>query len=220
MRFICSIILLFAAPAASHAGVDASKTSVSDGTYSVVSVQSPKECSALCKADDRCRGAVTYQPDTRYPAAECRLNDGLSETSPFAVSPPPPLDLSQALDDLNAYRKSHGLKYVTLNQKLITASGQHAQDLAVTGRAAHEGSDGSSHADRTSAAGYKFSLVAENVATGQEDWDSVFKAWQDSPGHNENLLQPDVSHFGVALVYNPKTKYITYWSMLVASPLS
>lgn len=219
MRFICFLLLLFVFSASSFAGVDAFKTGISDGTYSVVSVSSSKECSALCKADDRCRGAVTYQPDRRYPSAECRLNDGLSATSPFAIAPPPPLDLTQALDDLNAYRQSHGLKRVTLDQKLIEASNSHAEDLATTGRAAHEGSDGSSHADRTKAAGYIFSLVAENVATGQDDWATVFKAWQDSPGHNENLLQPDVSHFGVALVYNPKTKYITYWSMLVAQPL-
>ena len=35
----------------------------------------------------------------------------------------------------------------------------------------------------------------------------------------ENLLRPDVSEFGIALVYEPSTTYSTYWAMLVAEPM-
>ncbi|WP_371397707.1 CAP domain-containing protein [Fretibacter rubidus] len=190
-----------------------------DGTYKTVTVNSAKECSAICQSEPLCRGAVTYQADITKPEAECRLNDGLSETSPFKVTPPEELSLDIAVADLNAYRAEYGLGPVTLNTKLIQASDVHAQDLAIHGNAAHEGSDGSTHSDRIQRQGYYFTVAGENVATGQKSWDKVFKAWQDSPGHNENLLLADATEFGIALVYEPTTTYLTYWTMLMAAPM-
>ena len=208
-------------PALSHAGASPYYPPIgqNDGTYKIVPVTSQQECTAICQADDKCRGAVTYQPDTRYPAAECRLNDGITPNSPFEVTPPPPLYLSKALSDLNTYRSQYGLAPVQLDIRLVDASERHAKDLAIHGIAAHDGTDGSSHADRARRQGYEYRFIAENVATGQEDWEKVFKAWQDSPGHNKNLLSEDAVDFGVALVFEPTTKYITYWAMLMGKPL-
>lgn len=190
-----------------------------DGTYKTVTVSSVEQCSEICEADKMCRGAVTLQADITKPEAQCRLNDGLSETSPFKVEPPTPLSLNIALADLNAYRQGRGLQPVTLNPKLIKASEVHAKDLAVHGIAAHEGTDGSTHSDRVQREGYYFTIAAENVATGQKSWDAVFQAWKDSPGHNENLLIEDATEFGIALVFEPTTTYTTYWAMLMAAPM-
>lgn len=190
-----------------------------DGTYAIHPVSSPEECSALCKADTKCRGAVTYQPDITKPEAQCRLNDGFGENALFPNQPPEPLDLNVAVADLNAYRAEYGLGPVRLNQRLNLASEVHARDLAQAGIISHSGTDGSSHGERAQRQGYYFSIAGENVATGQKSWDKVFQAWKDSPGHNENLLRDDVVDFGIALVYEPKTTYSTYWAMLVASPL-
>ncbi len=190
------------------------------GTYKTITVSTAEECSAICNSDNKCRGIQAYQPDVTKPDMQCYLNDGLSPGSTFTIQPPEPLDLDVALADFNAYRARHGLAPVKLEARLIAASEVHAQDLAAHGIAAHEGTDGSSHSDRVQRKGYYFSIAAENVATGQESWNKVFKAWQDSPGHNENLLLPEVTDFGIALVYEPTTTYANYWAMLVAAPLS
>lgn len=190
-----------------------------DGTYKTAKVTSPEDCNALCKADTKCRGAVTFQADITKPEMVCRLNDGFGKNAVFPQTAPEPLDLKVAVRDLNAYRAQHGLGPVRLSKRLNAASQVHAADLAQAGIASHTGTDGSSHAERVQRQGYKFSLVGENVATGQKSWKKVFKAWQDSPGHNENLLQPDVTDFGIALVYEPKTTYSTYWAMLVGTPM-
>jgi uncharacterized protein YkwD len=124
-----------------------------------------------------------------------------------------------ALSDLNNYRAQMGLAPVRLDAKLNAASQLHAEDMARAGDASHTGTDGSAHGDRVQRQAYYFSLAAENVASGQKSWEKVFRAWQESPGHNVNLLQPDVTDFGVALVYDPDSAYQTYWAMLVASPL-
>lgn len=190
------------------------------GTYRTEQVLSAAECSALCQADvPKCRGTFTVQMDTTKPEMICRLNDGTSPNSAFYVPPPEPLDVNIALADLNAYRNENGLSSLILNDRLSMASKLHAEDMAHLQNATHDGSDGSTSGDRIQRQGYYFSLSGENVASGQRSWEAVFKAWQKSPGHNANLLQQDVTEFGIALVYAPNSRYQTYWAMLVASPL-
>ncbi|WP_298912228.1 CAP domain-containing protein [uncultured Algimonas sp.] len=213
------LIIMSTLPATAKTGVVQTTFEPDDGTYKVVPISSPDQCSALCKADPKCRGAVTYQPDVRKPEAVCRLNDGFGSNPVFPQVAPQPLNLSRAVGDLNAYRASHGLKPVTIEPKLIEASRIHADDLSKAGIISHNGTDGSTHGDRAHRVGYNFLIAGENVATGQKSWDQVFEAWKKSPGHNENLLRPDVSEFGIALVYEPRTTYSTYWAMLVAEPL-
>lgn len=193
-------------------------TQPDDGTYKVITVTSTGSCRVICEADTQCRGTTLYQADITVDKMECRLNNGFGKNTPFPILPPTPLDIAQATEDLNQYREQFGLPPVSLNVDLIEASSAHAQDLAAHGIASHTGTDGSSHADRVQRRGYDFSIAAENVATGQKSWEKVFKAWQDSPGHNKNLLQPDVTDFGIALVFEPTTTYATYWAMVVAAP--
>lgn len=194
--------------------------SADDGTYRSVDVRSPQECAALCKADHpNCRGTITVQMDTTKPDMICRLNNGKGHEPAFPSSPPTPLDMNIALSDFNAYRAQMGLNPVKYSEKLNIASELHAADMAVGGDASHSGTDGSTHSERVKRQAYYFSIVAENVASGQKSWEKVFDAWQKSPGHNANLLLPDVTDFGVALVYDPDSAYQTYWAMLVATPL-
>lgn len=189
-------------------------------TYRTVVVTSEAACSDLCRSEsDICAGNVTLQPDIRSENYICYLNDGLKTGSPFEILPPVPLDLDIALADLNAYRTGHGLTPLSFDARLNTASLSHAQDMADHGIASHSGTDGTSPSDRVLKTGYQYSVTAENVATGQESWDRVFKAWQDSPGHNVNLLLPDATDFGIALVYERTTQYRYYWAMIVAAPL-
>lgn len=191
-----------------------------DGTYRTEQVYSATECAALCKSEGQtCRGTITVQMDTTKPEMICRLNNGKGAQPAFPSIPPTPLNLDIALTDLNNYRAEMGFGPVRLDAKLNAASQVHAEDMARAGDASHTGTDGSAHGDRVQRQGYYFSLAGENVASGQKSWEKVFAAWQKSPGHNVNLLQPDVTDFGVALVYDPDSAYQTYWAMLVASPL-
>ncbi|WP_051279092.1 CAP domain-containing protein [Hellea balneolensis] len=191
-----------------------------DGTYRTETVYSTSECSAICQAESPlCRGTITVQMDITKPEMICRLNNGKGAQPAFPSTPPTPLNRDIALADFNAYRAEVGLDPVKYSGKLNEASRLHAEDMARAGDASHSGTDGSSHGDRVQRQAYYFTIAAENVASGQKSWEKVFKAWQDSPGHNENLLRDDVTDFGVALVYDPDSAYQTYWAMLVAAPL-
>lgn len=215
---ICLVTVLgFAASSASTLPLN-----TPDGTYKSVPVTSRAACVELCKQDEQCRGSTsfwTFINDVRQDEGVCHLNNGLSPASPFAITPPPPLDARQALNDINAYRARHGLNPLRLSAKLNAASEAHARDLAQHGIIAHEGTDGSTSGDRAKRQGYMFWALAENVASGQPSWDEAFIGWQNSPGHNANLLLPDVTELGVALAHDPTTRYVNYWTMLVGKPM-
>ena len=123
------------------------------------------------------------------------------------------LDAEKARDIINQYRKDKGLKPLKLNAELTEAAKAHSRDLAKWDRISHYGSDGSNPWDRVKRAGYNARVVAENVGTGQASFKEVLKAWKNSPGHNRNLLMPDVRNIGIAMVIDPKTEFKTFWTL-------
>ncbi|MEO1719227.1 MAG: CAP domain-containing protein [Pseudomonadota bacterium] len=129
------------------------------------------------------------------------------------------LNRQQALEMVNAYRSSKGLKTLKLHPKLTRAAKMHSRDLAKWDRISHYGSDGSNPWDRVKRAGFKARLAAENVGTGQKDLSEVFRGWKQSPGHNKNLLLADATHMGIALVDDPKTEFKTFWTLVLGAPL-
>ena len=60
-------------------------------------------------------------------------------------------------------------------------------------------------------------MAAENVGTGQVTLEEVFKGWRKSPGHNKNLLLKDAEHMGIALVYDAKTEFKTFWTLVLGA---
>ena len=127
------------------------------------------------------------------------------------------LDADLALKLINDYRATNGLKPLRLDPKLTVAAKAHSRDLAKTDRISHYGSDGSSPWDRVKRAGYSAKIAAENVGTGQASLQEVFKGWEQSPGHNRNLLLPGAKDMGIALIADPKTEFKTFWTLVVGS---
>jgi uncharacterized protein YkwD len=129
------------------------------------------------------------------------------------------LDMDKARDTINAYRAVKGLKPLKLNPALTDAAKAHSRDLAKWDRISHYGSDGSNPWDRVKRTGYNAKVAAENVGTGQASFEEVMKGWQESAGHNKNLLLPDASEMGLALVQDPKTEFKTFWTLVLGSSL-
>lgn len=129
------------------------------------------------------------------------------------------LDAERARELINKYRKDKGLKPLKLNAELTAAAKSHSRDLAKWDRISHYGSDGSNPWDRVKRTGYKARLAAENVGTGQIDFQEVLRGWETSPGHNKNLLLADATDMGIALVQDPKTEFKSFWTLVVASPM-
>ena len=129
------------------------------------------------------------------------------------------LDAERARDVINQYRIDHKLKPLKLNAELTAAAKLHSRDLAKWDRISHYGSDGSTPWDRVKRSGYKPRVTAENVGTGQISFEEVMRGWKDSPGHNKNLLMPEVEHMGIALVQDPKTEFKSYWTLVLGASM-
>lgn len=129
------------------------------------------------------------------------------------------LDPEEAREVINRYRASRGLKPLTLNARLSEAARGHSADLARLDRISHKGSDGTNPWNRVENAGYKPKLAAENVGAGQRSLAEVMRGWQESKGHDRNLLLPDATQMGIALVKNPSSSYGTFWTLVLATPM-
>ncbi|MTD95205.1 CAP domain-containing protein [Hyphomicrobium sp. xq] len=129
------------------------------------------------------------------------------------------LDAERARDIINQYRKDKGLKPLKLNAELSEAAKAHSRDLAKWDRISHYGSDGSNPWDRVKRVGFKARLAAENVGTGQVDFNEVMRGWKESPGHNKNLLLGDATHMGIALVQDPRTEFKSFWTLVIGTPM-
>ncbi len=114
---------------------------------------------------------------------------------------------------INDYRAQNGLPRLTMSTALYNASEEHSYDMGVNNYFAHDSLDGRTPWDRIRAAGYTYNTwLGENIAAGFQSAQSVFDAWRNSPGHNENMLSPNYHAIGIGRVYVPGSYYGWYWT--------
>jgi uncharacterized protein YkwD len=115
--------------------------------------------------------------------------------------PPPPDGISatqqQMLELTNAERVKAGVAPLKASAALMKAAQDYAQVMRDRNWFSHTGPDGSTPADRITAAGYRFSAYAENIARGQPIPAAVVAAWMESPGHRSNLLSATFMEVGM-----------------------
>jgi uncharacterized protein YkwD len=104
------------------------------------------------------------------------------------------------------------------SQALTDAASMHAQDMARHSHFQHQGTDGSSPAQRATRAGYRWSLVAENIASGIATAEGVVSGWLDSPGHCASIMHPEFTEMGVAYSTDLNSQHRIYWSQVFAVP--
>ncbi|MGH1349508.1 MAG: CAP domain-containing protein [Methyloligellaceae bacterium] len=128
----------------------------------------------------------------------------------------PILNKLSARNAINSYRSSKGLRPLKLNRKLDNAAYLHSIDMSSKDKVFHVSTDGSDPWDRVVARGYTPEMATENIGAGQSDFKSLLKLWQASEQHNINLILPDATDMGIALVHDKKTKLKTFWTLIIA----
>jgi uncharacterized protein YkwD len=94
---------------------------------------------------------------------------------------------------VNEYRAARGLAALELSDDLTALALEHSRDMAHQRRLSHDRFQG-----RFVRAGSR--SCVENVGWNYPDSHTQFQGWQDSPGHDRNLLNPRVRKVGVAVV--------------------
>ena len=113
---------------------------------------------------------------------------------------------------ISHYRREHGLSTVKIDPQLTAIAERQAKAMAAFGIMDHNVAG--SFASRVS--GAHLGMAAENIAAGTKTWAETFRMWQNSPGHNANLLLPLADSVGVAVARNNETQYRTFWAMVIA----
>ncbi len=114
---------------------------------------------------------------------------------------------------INNHRANYGRSPLGISLALTNASEGHSQDMANNNYYSHNSLDGRTPWDRIWNAGYTHNTYkGENIAAGYVSANSVFSAWLNSPGHNENMLSSDFNVIGIGRGYNYNSTYLYYWT--------
>lgn len=114
---------------------------------------------------------------------------------------------------INNYRQANGLGTLTISTNLNRGSAWMTEDLATNNYFSHTDSLGRSAYQRGIDCGYPTG-AGENLAAGGA-WSSAsaaFTAWQNSPGHNANMLGSYYKQIGIGRYYKSGSQYGWYWA--------
>jgi uncharacterized protein YkwD len=180
-------------------------------------------CVALAAPDE---GAV---PATAQPAAQA-TGKGRTIYLPL-ITTTRPTTAQQVVNLINQARISHGCQPFNVSPQLSAAAQAHSQDMAINNFLGHNGSDGSSLGERLTRAGYKWRMVAENIAAGQPTPEAVVVSWMSSGSHRANILNCALRDIGIGYYYQPDDQpnvwlsngrtggpFRSYWTQDLGSP--
>ncbi len=153
-------------------------------------------------------------------AASTRLSPtvsavGGSSANLTAARPSPASTQTNVQMYVNAHRRSRGLAPLAMSAALTNAAQSQANYMASTGRMTHTGSGGSTVGTRVTRAGYRWSMVGENIAYGQTSSSAVVYAWLMSPPHAANMFNPRYTQMGVGVAY---AHGVYWWCLVLARP--
>ncbi len=112
---------------------------------------------------------------------------------------------------VNSYRAARGIPALRTHSALQTAAQRHADDMARRNRMTHTGSNGSNAGQRITAAGFRWTAWAENIAVGYPTAKQTAIAWFNSSGHRTNMLNRAFTYLGVGVTY----RHGRHWWCLV-----
>ena len=123
----------------------------------------------------------------------------------------------QMLSSLNIIRADKGLNPLKICKSLTSSAQDYAGSMAARNFYAHEGKDGSTPGSRIQKAGYhwmnskKGSMIAENIAAGQNSVVEVMRGWSKSKSHYKNMVNPVFTHVGFGMAVNERARDKKYW---------
>lgn len=107
---------------------------------------------------------------------------------------------STLIELTNQNRQARGLASLKENPVLTQAAYAKAQDMLQNDYFSHVSPSGISPWQWFKKSGYNYQVAGENLAIGFLESGEVEKAWNNSPSHRQNLLNPSYKEIGIAVV--------------------
>ena len=121
------------------------------------------------------------------------------------------------LELTNLERKKKELPALKASALLAKVAQGHSENMARQGKMEHN-LDGKTPLQRLRAAGYSYARAYENIAAGDADvpLDDLIKAWMDSKGHRDNILNDVCTEIGLGIARDAKGQ--VYYTQLFGKP--
>jgi uncharacterized YkwD family protein len=114
-----------------------------------------------------------------------QITQGISQTA------------QQVIDLTNDQRRQNGLQPLQADPQLSGVALKKSQEMQQNGYFSHTSPTYGSPFDMMRDFGVSYKTAGENIAQGQRRPQEVVDAWMNSPGHRQNILNPNYTHIGV-----------------------
>lgn len=105
------------------------------------------------------------------------------------------------------------------NANLAQAALAHSGDMAGQRYFSHVAKDGRVVAQRAAQAGYRWRLIGENIAAGQDTAEEAVAGWLNSPAHCANIMNPGFTEMGAAFgISDGARPGRVYWTQVLGAP--
>ncbi|WP_188207144.1 SafA/ExsA family spore coat assembly protein [Alkalibacillus aidingensis] len=112
----------------------------------------------------------------------------------------------------NNYREQNGLEPLDHDWQLSRVARYKSADMRDKNYFSHQSPTYGSPFDMIENFNVSYRRAAENIAAGQRSAEAVVESWMNSPGHRQNILNPDMTHIGVG--YAEGGSRSTYWTQM------
>jgi uncharacterized YkwD family protein len=116
---------------------------------------------------------------------------------------------AQVVDLVNEERGRAGLKFLNMRDDLNKVAETKSQDMVNKGYFSHQSPTYGSPFEMLKQFGISYRTAGENIAQGQRTPGEVVGAWMKSPGHRQNILNPQFDSIGVGEVNKTWTQVFT-----------
>jgi hypothetical protein len=121
-------------------------------------------------------------------------------TTGFVLGEKANISTTALLDETNDARRDYHLNDLKLDQRLNRAAQLKAADMLAKQYWAHNAPDGTQPWKWFADAGYSYSEAGENLAKNFYTAEATMTAWLNSAEHRANILEPDYTDAGFAVV--------------------
>lgn len=123
------------------------------------------------------------------------------------------------LGRLNVIRQGKDLRVLRIDERLNRAAQLHSDDMAKRNYFDHQTPEGSRMTDRADAFGYRWRLLLENIAAGQDNPADAVAGWMKSSEHRAAILNANGRDTGMGHSYripdNGGMRH--YWTLLIGT---
>ncbi|MCM1508201.1 MAG: CAP domain-containing protein [Ruminococcus flavefaciens] len=113
---------------------------------------------------------------------------------------------------VNEARVAEGLNPIYAVPYLCDMSYVRARECIV--EFSHQRIDGTSFIDLVDENLIPWERAYENIAAGMSTVEGTFNQWKESPKHWSAIMNPNVTHMGVGVAYEPNSLYGWYWEQM------